>query len=69
MSVIEQSKDEIKKLEKEVFRHSHDLSRLADLLECVEGASRKEISRDYRRTFQAYKKAKLSLDKLIGNSP
>jgi hypothetical protein len=54
----------IQQLEKELARHSHDLSRLADLLEGSEGASRREISRDYRRTFEAYKRTKLRLDNL-----
>lgn len=60
MSTIEQ-------LEKEVARFSHNLSVFADLLESTEGAERRAISRDYHRTFQAYKKAKLKLDKLRGN--
>jgi hypothetical protein len=59
---------ELQKLEKEVSRHSTELCKLADLLESSEGRFRSQVSRDYRATFDAYKRAKLKLDKLKGTT-
>jgi hypothetical protein len=57
----------IESLEAECKCHSHELVKLADLLEGAEGSFRTQVARDYKTTANAYFNAKKKLDRLKGN--
>lgn len=61
------SEKEIAQLEEELKCYSHELVKLADLLEGAEGSYRRSIARDYKITSKAYFKAQKRLDELRRN--